>query len=60
MWLATVKLIVGVAAATVKVAVLVVAPLFPLAASEASSTTVPAPVKVTVEPAIVAGPETTV
>jgi len=54
------KLSVGTSAATVKLVVAVAAAKFPLAAWLALSTTVPAPVSVTVLPTIVAGPLTTV
>src|SRR6202041_2860054 len=61
LWLGTVNVIVGVdvPATTVKLTLLEPAAKLASAASDASSTTVPAPVSVTVAPEIVAGPETT-
>jgi hypothetical protein len=61
LWLGTVNVIVGVdvPATTVKLTLLEPAVKLASAASDASSTTVPAPVSVTVAPEIVAGPETT-
>jgi hypothetical protein len=58
-WFGTTNTIAGVAAATVKVAFLESAAKLASAASAACSTTGPAPVRVTVEPEMVAGPETT-
>jgi hypothetical protein len=58
-WLGTVNAITGLPAATVKLTLLEAAAKLASAASEAWSTTVPAPARVTVVPEIVAGPETT-
>ena len=59
-WLATVNVIAAGPGATVNVAIFVLGPKPPAAACAACSTTVPAPVKWTVLPLMVAGPETTV